>query len=769
MSDTRVAMSEFRLLDDKRKLTPLSYAEEQQWLHLGQLLGIFESADYAAFSAPAEHPHGYYADDGNWYPYPQEYDPNAYPAGAESGPPYGAPYSPPDPYAAPQPYQDVGYDPIDHGAYHSSARANPGAPEVDPHHLQDAGLYPHPSSGSDPNAHYPHHPIGAPSEVFDYSPTAEQPAEAPMEVQPDDIMEVDPEDVMPVEPEPARARPASAIPELSLGLDLDSPLSAPEAALVNGRAPMDGGGGRATLAPALTQPEPSTAQPSPVDAAASAPFEEMPLLDFSETDPNAIQAAELPLSSNEALDAAAGAAPLPQASGQEKTLGGGDDELAPESRPVAPEAEGAASPGSPVPISWDEAVAGLPSAATDSREESAAEPGSPTPIPLDQALTADDGEAALRDAPGAIPLEPGLSAAEPQRELLPEIVAEGVQPKPPDESDIDQRSIFESLEQPRGAEETARQEDLESSSAAPSEAEVDQSGGTVIDLLDSDTLDSDSREAVAETTDVEFPRTHSTSLTASIEYAQSASSNASVSYVEQAPSPDDSADSPEPLLVPEPQAPPEPPQRQMAREPEPATQMASEPERATRMAREPEPPTRMAREQKPPTQMAREQKPPTQMAREPALRTQPQIAEPAELGSATGFGDGTQMLGSTFVQGEHRVVIHTLEGQVKRGTVRDLDLISDSVPIELQSGGGTDNVGVNRIKAIFFMLTPEMDRPVPQGRKIRVGFQDGREVVGFSNDYKSADPGFFLTPADSRTNTARIYIFRWSVAALAEL
>ncbi len=146
----------------------------------------------------------------------------------------------------------------------------------------------------------------------------------------------------------------------------------------------------------------------------------------------------------------------------------------------------------------------------------------------------------------------------------------------------------------------------------------------------------------------------------------------------------------------------------------------------------------------------------------------PKPEENSWRGGLTPFGDGTQMLGSTFVQGDHRVIIHTLEGQVKRGTVRDVDLLSNSVPIDLQSGEGTEDIAVNRIKAIFFMLSPGTDRPPPQGQKICVGFQDGREVVGFSNDHKSSDPGFFLTPADSRTNTARIYIFRWSVAALAE-
>ncbi len=51
--------------------------------------------------------------------------------------------------------------------------------------------------------------------------------------------------------------------------------------------------------------------------------------------------------------------------------------------------------------------------------------------------------------------------------------------------------------------------------------------------------------------------------------------------------------------------------------------------------------------------------------------------------------------------------------------------------------------------------------------RIRVTFTDGRQVAGFSDDYHGSDPGFFLVPAENRTNTARIYVFRASVQAVA--
>src|SRR3712207_2080318 len=82
--DTRTAMREFRFLDEKRKLGSFSVAEEQRWNELRQALGApepaapaYPSQEYAAAqSMPGyadQAAQGYYAADGNWYPYtPQE-------------------------------------------------------------------------------------------------------------------------------------------------------------------------------------------------------------------------------------------------------------------------------------------------------------------------------------------------------------------------------------------------------------------------------------------------------------------------------------------------------------------------------------------------------------------------------------------------------------------------------------------------------------------------------------------------------------------------
>jgi hypothetical protein len=126
---------------------------------------------------------------------------------------------------------------------------------------------------------------------------------------------------------------------------------------------------------------------------------------------------------------------------------------------------------------------------------------------------------------------------------------------------------------------------------------------------------------------------------------------------------------------------------------------------------------------------------------------------------------GGTYLSPTFVEGEHRVVLHTLEGQVRRGTVRDVDLLDPVIRLA-QPGRPPEAISAERVKAIFFMQEPGSPPPATSGRRIRVGFSDGRQIVGFSEDIDAGEQGFFLIPADTRTHTARIYVFRAGVASI---
>lgn len=116
-----------------------------------------------------------------------------------------------------------------------------------------------------------------------------------------------------------------------------------------------------------------------------------------------------------------------------------------------------------------------------------------------------------------------------------------------------------------------------------------------------------------------------------------------------------------------------------------------------------------------------------------------------------------------FVAGSHRVVVHTADGQVRRGTVSDVALDGEVVLLAPPAGGTREPVPTEQIRAIFFML-PLGDKPAPpEGKKVRVTFRDGRQVAGFSPDYDPDRKGFFMIPADTRTHTARIWVYRTAV------
>jgi hypothetical protein len=152
---------------------------------------------------------------------------------------------------------------------------------------------------------------------------------------------------------------------------------------------------------------------------------------------------------------------------------------------------------------------------------------------------------------------------------------------------------------------------------------------------------------------------------------------------------------------------------------------------------------------------------------EDGVLPQPVPPPPPVTDVATGaevFG-GTY-LNPTFVEGEHRVVLHTLEGQVRRGMVKDLDLLDPVIRLA-QPGRPPEAIPADRVKAIFFMLEPGAPTLPSTGRRIRVGFADGRQIVGFSEDVDAGEQGFFLVPADTRTHTARIYVFRAGIASIS--
>jgi hypothetical protein len=118
-----------------------------------------------------------------------------------------------------------------------------------------------------------------------------------------------------------------------------------------------------------------------------------------------------------------------------------------------------------------------------------------------------------------------------------------------------------------------------------------------------------------------------------------------------------------------------------------------------------------------------------------------------------------------IIAGEHRVVVHTLEGSVKRGIVIDIDLSAPNVALWSGApGSSAEEVPISRVKAVFFLLQPGEHAHVVNGRRVKITFVDGRQVEGILGD--EMGQGFFLLPIDARTNTARVYVLSHAVRSV---
>jgi len=143
------------------------------------------------------------------------------------------------------------------------------------------------------------------------------------------------------------------------------------------------------------------------------------------------------------------------------------------------------------------------------------------------------------------------------------------------------------------------------------------------------------------------------------------------------------------------------------------------------------------------------------------------VARTAPAPAATAAGPEQAGEPGLVVHGVHRVVVHPVEGQAKRGVLQDADLAAPVLGLSSQPGAEPDVLGTDRVKAIFFMLAPGETAPKPEGKRVRVTFRDGRQVAGFSPDYREDGVGFFIIPAELRTNTGRIWIYRAAVKSVA--
>ena len=129
------------------------------------------------------------------------------------------------------------------------------------------------------------------------------------------------------------------------------------------------------------------------------------------------------------------------------------------------------------------------------------------------------------------------------------------------------------------------------------------------------------------------------------------------------------------------------------------------------------------------------------------------------------------------MQLHNRVVARFADGHVVKGTTQDFAVTRDFFHvIPAEPGAPPVRVNVPLLKAVFFVKDhtgdkdynerKAFDRLVP-GRKLQVTFRDGEVLVGSSTAYDAARPGFFLMPADPKSNNDRIFVVMKAVRSVA--
>jgi len=117
-----------------------------------------------------------------------------------------------------------------------------------------------------------------------------------------------------------------------------------------------------------------------------------------------------------------------------------------------------------------------------------------------------------------------------------------------------------------------------------------------------------------------------------------------------------------------------------------------------------------------------------------------------------------------------KVVVHYLKGKILKGFTQDFFPNKDRFHLYPAGKPSGDSVEVilKELKALFFVhdfignrMYQEhkkyMEEEQPQGRKIEVTFADGEMMVGSTLGYDPKRPGFFIFPADPKSNNMRIF------------
>jgi hypothetical protein len=143
----------------------------------------------------------------------------------------------------------------------------------------------------------------------------------------------------------------------------------------------------------------------------------------------------------------------------------------------------------------------------------------------------------------------------------------------------------------------------------------------------------------------------------------------------------------------------------------------------------------------------------------------------SQPGSAETPGSGAGQMSV----GWSMVILRYLDGRALKGFSNDFSAARTQFHLWPTVGAPASEqmiVPLSRLKAVFFVrdfagnpdyVERQEFATMPTGRKIEVTFLDGEVIVGSTLSYRPEGTGFFLCPADPRSNNARIFVVCGSV------
>jgi hypothetical protein len=126
----------------------------------------------------------------------------------------------------------------------------------------------------------------------------------------------------------------------------------------------------------------------------------------------------------------------------------------------------------------------------------------------------------------------------------------------------------------------------------------------------------------------------------------------------------------------------------------------------------------------------------------------------------------------------NKVVVAYLDGRRSRGCVYDFSPLKDTFRLAPESDLRHQKfaeVALKDLKAVFFVKDFRGDSKYKEsqkigegkpGRKIEVIFSDGEKIVGTTQAYDPKKSGFFVFPADAKSNSLRIFVVNWNVRSV---